>query len=95
MEAKSSSQMRYFWRFFLPDVCQLRSRHIGKFVHVTEGEIIFWPNCGKLAVECDSNSKNSQNVLSWVFLEKQMGFFFEIDIGGKFAVECVSNGIIS
>ena len=23
---------------FLPDFCQLRSRHIGKFVHATEGE---------------------------------------------------------
>ena len=26
---------------FLPDVCQLRSRDIGKFVHATEREIIF------------------------------------------------------
>ena len=37
----------------------------------------------------------------WVFLEKQIGFlkknlnFFQIDECGKFAVECVSNSIIS
>ena len=37
MKAKSSSQMERF----LPDVCQLRSRHIGKFVHVSEHEIFF------------------------------------------------------
>ena len=30
-----------FLTFFLLDVCQLRSRHIGKFVHATEREIIF------------------------------------------------------
>ena len=36
MTEKSSSHME---RFFLPDVCQLRSRHIGKFVYVSEREI--------------------------------------------------------
>ena len=101
MEAKSSSQMGCFW-LFLPDVCQLRSRHIGKFVHATEREISFWPNCSKLAVECDWNSKNSQNVQNlgffwkngWVFWKKTW-IFLKIDKGGKFAVEWVTNGIIS
>ena len=54
---------------FLPDICQLRSRHIGKFVHASEREIFFWLNCSKFAVESDWNSKICQNVrnlgLSW------------------------------
>ena len=29
------------------------------------------------------------------FSKKTPEFFFEIDKGGKYAVECVSNGIIS
>ena len=55
----------------------------------------------KFAVECDWNSKNSQNVQDLGFLGKQMGilkkktFFFKINEGGKFAVQCLSNGIIS
>ena len=39
--------------FSLPDVCQLRSRHIGKFVHVSEREKFFEQNCSEFAVECD------------------------------------------
>ena len=50
MKAKSSSRKE---RFVLPDVCQSRSRHIGKFVHAAEREIIFRPNCSKFAAECD------------------------------------------
>ena len=38
MKAKSSSQME---RFSLPDARQLRSRHIGHFVHVSDLEIFF------------------------------------------------------
>ena len=60
-KAKSSTQ----WAFsdvFLPDVCHMRSRYIGKYVHATEREIIFWPNCSKFAVECAWNSKIPQNV---------------------------------
>ena len=75
MKAKSSSQMRHFRRFSLPDVCQLRSRHIDKFVHATEREIVFRPNCSKFAVECDWNSRNSQNVQNLGFFEKIDGFF--------------------
>ena len=47
---------------FLPDVCQLRSRHISKYVQATEREIIFWPNCSKFDVECAWNSETPQNV---------------------------------
>ena len=61
----------------------------------------FPPNYSKFAVECDWNNKISQNVQNLGFLkidgffEKKLEFFFKIDKGGKFAVECVSNGIIS
>ena len=41
MEAKSSLLKRAISDVFLHDVCQLRSRHIGKFVHATERENIF------------------------------------------------------
>ena len=58
MEPKSSFQMRYLWRlFFLPDACWLRSRHIGRFIHATEREFIFWRDFSKFAVEGDWNSK--------------------------------------
>ena len=87
--------MGHFRCFFKPDVCQLHSRHIGKFADATEHEIIFWPNCSKFAVECDWNSKISQNVpILGLFLQKNMKVF-EIPKSGKFTVECVSNGIIS
>ena len=42
------------------------------FIHVSEREIFFSLNCSKFAVECDSNSKNSQNV-------QNLGFFGKID----------------
>ena len=61
--------------FFLPDVCQLRSRHIDKFVHASESEIFFRPKCGKLAVKWDWNSTNPQNVPFWVFFGKLDGLF--------------------
>ena len=35
----------------LPDICQLRSRHIGKIVHVSAREISFSPNYSKVAEE--------------------------------------------
>ena len=69
MEAKSSSPMRYSDVFFT-DVCQLPSRHIGKFVHATDHENIFRPNCSKFAVECNWNGKNSQNI-------QILGFFWK------------------
>ena len=41
-------------------------------------------------------SKISQNVQNLEFFKKiDETFFFKIDKGGKFAVECVSKGIIS
>ena len=46
-------------------------------------------------------SKISQNVQNLEFFKKideifeKLDFFFKIDKGGKFAVECVSKGIIS
>ena len=55
---------------FLPDVCQLRSRHIGKFVYATESENIVLPNCSIFAVKYDWNKKNSQNV-------QNLGFFWK------------------
>ena len=67
MKAKSSSNALFL---------TLRSRHIGKFVHTTERGIIFSPNCGKIAVECDWNRKNSQSVQNLGFFAK-IGFFFE------------------
>ena len=59
----------------LPDVCQLCSRHNGKFVHTTDSEIIFWPNCSKFAGECDWNSENSPKVQNLKFFGKIDGFF--------------------
>ena len=51
----------------------MRSRHIGKFVHVFKCET-FWPNCSKFAVECDSKSKISQNAQNLGLFEKKMRF---------------------
>ena len=53
------------------------------------------------AVAFDWKSKNSQNVrILWFFktgdgFSKKILIFFEFLKGGKFAVECVSNGIFS
>ena len=52
MEVKSSTQMDHFRRLFQPDVYQLRSRHIGKYVHGTERENVFRTNCCKFAAQC-------------------------------------------
>ena len=58
-------------------------------------------NYSKFAVECDWNSEISQKSKIWVFW-KNDGFFWEKNLNsfkivkaGKFAVECVSNDIIS
>ena len=72
MEAKSSSQMRFFWSFFSPAVCRMLLHKI-MFVHVSEHDVFFSLNCGKFDVECDWNSKNSQNV-------QKMFFFGKIDV---------------
>ena len=104
MNAKSSSQMRYFISFFLSRCLPIAfepNANIGKFVHAIEPEINFSTNCSKFAVECDWKSKNSQNVQNLgffgkidEFLNKNL-FFLQIDKDGKFAVECVSKNIIA
>ena len=62
----------------------------------------FPPNCSKFAVECNWESKNSQNIQNlgffWknnVFFSKKTLKFFKITECGIFFLECVSNGIIS
>ena len=95
---RMSSQMVHFWRFFtrcLPIAFTM-------FVHVSERETFFSPNCSKFAVECDWNSKFLKMFKIWVFIEKidgffekKLEFFFKIDKGDKFALGCASNGIIS
>ena len=70
--------------------------------HVSECAV-FSPNCSSFAVECNSNSKFSQNERNLCFLlKKLMGFSGEnLDFSskivkyGKLFVEYVSNGIIS
>ena len=69
MEAKSSSQMGYFWRFFYPMLANCVHTKT-MFVHVSDREIFFSLTCGKFAAECHWNSKNSQNVQNLGFLEK-------------------------
>ena len=62
----------------------------------------FSANWRKFAVERDWTSKISKSVQNWVLFEKVVWFFekknlifFEIDKGGKLAVQCASNVIIS
>ena len=40
------------------------------FIHISEREIFFSQNCSKFAVECDWNSKISQNIQKLGILEK-------------------------
>ena len=87
--------------FFSPMFANCVHASIGS-LFTSEREIFFSPNCSRFAVECDWNSKISQNVQNlffffekrWVFRKKSLNFF-KIAKSGKFAVECVSNGIIS
>ena len=73
----------------------------GKCPH-SEFENCISPNYSIFAAECDWKSKISQNVRNLVifqrktidFLEKN-SIFFKIGKGGRFAVHCVSNDIIS
>ena len=71
MEAKSSSQMGYFRRFFYPMFANCVHTKT-MFVHVSEHEVFFSLNCSKFAEECDWNSNNSQKV-------QTLGFFGKID----------------
>ena len=64
----------------------------------SEREIIFSPNCIKVAVEGNWNSKIFQNIRNLFFFGKVNGFFlefFEIAICGKFFKDCVSKGNFS
>ena len=63
---------------FLPDVCQLGSRQHRHFCSRLNMKLFFFsPNSSKFAVECDWNSKNSQNVHILGYFGKIDGFFFE------------------
>ena len=68
---------------------------LAKFVHVSDREILFSPNCSKFAVECDCNSKISQKVHNLGFFGKKVGLFekknknfFSIANCGNFFVAC-------
>ena len=72
------------------------------FLFTSEHEKIFSPSWSKFAVECDWNTKNSQNAPNLGFFGNLMGFFrkktlkfFKIATCGKFCLECVSDGIFS
>ena len=72
---KTSLQMGQLRRFFSPDVCELLSRHIGKFVQASERQIIFWPSGSKFAVECDWKRRFPKAFKIWVFFEKNRLIF--------------------
>ena len=86
--------------FFLFDVCQLRSpqhRQLFKFVNV-----IFFIKLQQICRKCNPNGKISENVqILGLFLEHRLVFrkknlnHLKIAKGSKFAVECISNGIMS
>ena len=95
MEGKSSIRCLRFFTF----TCQLR-KNLYWFNFLLEN--FLEPNWSKIAAECDWISKISQIRAKFWFSEKQMGFseknlnfFSQIRKGGKFAIECVSNDIIS
>ena len=102
MEPKSSSQMRYFWLFYpMFANCVHAKRQHRRFCSHLHVNLFFQTNCSKFAVECDWNSKNSQNVQNLGFFWKiicvfwkKLEFSSKIDEGGNFAVEFVSNGNI-
>ena len=49
------------------------SRHIDKYDHTNEWELIFWPNYSKSAVECAWSKKIPQNIRNWgVFWKNKM-----------------------
>ena len=62
---------------FLPDVCQLRSYHIGKYVHASEREIIFWANYNKFAVEFGLKIRIPKNVRNLDLFWKNLWFFWK------------------
>ena len=72
MEA-NSSQIGHFRRFFYPLFANCVHTKT-MFVHVSKGEI-FSLTCSKFAVECDWNSRNSQNVQNFCFFRKNLETF--------------------
>ena len=66
--------------------------------HVSEK--YFPPTCCEIAGESDWNNRISQNIQNLGFSEKKKSFskknlnFLKIAYGGKFAIECVSNGFL-
>ena len=62
-------------------------------VYVSDREF-FSSNCCEIAVKCDWNGKNSQNIQNLVFLKKKVRFFrkkiekFSETINVEFFVEC-------
>ena len=80
--------------FLVHDVCQLCSRSSFKFLNVNS----FSPNFSKFAVECEI-VRFLETFKIWVFWKNRWvsrkKTFFKIAKGGKFAVECVLNGMIS
>ena len=83
VELNSSSQMRYFWRFFHPMFAICDHANIDIFVHVWTWNYVS-PICSKFAVECDWKRMFSQNVQNLGFFGKKLVFrknlkFFKID----------------
>ena len=82
MEAKSSSQSSYSWRFSQPEFANCVYTKT-MFVHVSERELLFSLNWRKFAVERDWNRGNSQNFQNlgffgknrWVFSRKNLQVF--------------------
>ena len=76
MKAKSSTQMGHFRRFSYLMFANCVHANNG-ILFTSERGIIFPPNHSKFAVECDWNSKNSQNVQSLGFFKRKIDGFFE------------------
>ena len=68
MEAESSSQMGAFYNPIFANCVHAKTM----FAHVSDRTKFFWANCSALALECDWNSKSSQNV-------ENLGFFGKVD----------------
>ena len=99
MEAKSSSRMRHFGRFFFIQCLPTAFMPTSAILFKSERE---FPDCGKFVIECDWIKKNSQNVQSLVFFGKIDGFyrkemlnFSKIATCVSFFLECISSFLFS
>ena len=70
---------------FLTHCLPIAFRPTSAFLFTSEREIIFPQICSKFAIECDWNSKNSQN-------NQNLGFFEKIDVFSKKNPETFQNG---